>query len=196
MTPKQFDKAVLKLFGPVLMEQGFTSEGSRCCTFYRKASSEVYHFLVPDPGSRGAWYDIKVFPSSPALDPLFAERFPDDLGIPSDSWSYLSERGVSLDQGRFNCKTEENFVNRFEKTVRKLLTDTAIPYLDQLQQVTDMLPIIKRPGFMGLALHHIGRIDEARPLLQQERDRLLAVESSDPMVIAYTERINELLQST
>lgn len=193
MTPKQFDKAALKLFGSVLQEHGFSSEGSRYCTFHRKASDEVYHFIIPDPGSRGAWYDIKVFPASPALDPLFTEHFPDDLGIPSDSWSRLSERGVGLDQGRFNCKSEENFENRFEKTVRDLLVSTAIPFLDQFRQVADMLPVIKNAGFMGLALHHVGRTDEARPLLEQERDRLTATGSTERVVTANIERINGLL---
>lgn len=193
MTPKQFDKAVRELFGPVLQEHGFTNEGSRYCTFHRKASDEVYHFIIPDTGSHGAWYDINVFPASPALDPLFSERFPDDLGIPSDSWSRLSERGVGLDQGKFNCKSEENFLNRFEKTVRGLLVNTAIPYLDQIQQVADMIPIIKSPGFMGLALHYVGRVEEARPLLEQERDRLVASGSSERPVVARLNQIDELL---
>ncbi len=194
MTPKQFDKAVLKLFGPLLQEHGFTSEGSRYCTFHRKASDEVYHFISPNPMRGGTRYRVMVFPASPVLDPLFAEQFPDDLGIPSDSYSYLSERGVGLDQVQFNCKSEENFVNRFDKTVRNLLTEKAIRYLDQFRSVEDMIPVIKHRFFLGTALHYVGRVAEARPLLEQERERLTAGGSSERVVTASIERINELLQ--
>ncbi len=193
MTPKLFDKTVREFFRPVLQEHGFTTDRSQHCTFHRKASDQIYHFIVPDLGSRGAWYDIKVFPSSPLIDPFFVERFPDDMGIPSDSWSYLSERGVGMDQGQFNCKSEENFVQRFEKTVRELLINSAIPYLNQFQTIENLIPVIRRPGFMGLALHHVGRVAEAIPMLEQERDRLVAMGSSDRLVTANIERINELL---
>jgi hypothetical protein len=194
MTPKQFDKAALKLFGPVLQGHGFTTERSRLCTFHRKISDEMYHLIMPSLGSRGAWYRVMVFPASPAIDPTFFEHFPDDLGAPSDSWSYLSEQGISLGTEQFNCNSEENFVRRFENTVRDLLTDIAVPYLDQFKQVADMLPIIKQPGFMGLALHHVGRVTEARPILEKERNRLTATGSSERVVTALIERIDELLQ--
>ncbi len=192
MTPTQFDKSVRLFFEPVLHKHAFSLDGSRHCTFQRKASDEVYHFIVPDLGRRGAWYDVKVFPASPQLDPLFAERFPDDIGIPTDSWSYLSERGVGLNQEQFNCKSAENFANRFEKTVRQLLS-AAVDYLNQFQTVESMIPVIKSPLSLGIALHHVGRIEEARPVLKQQQERLSATGSSDRVVTAWLERISELL---
>lgn len=195
MTPKQFDKNAPKLFRPVLEPFGFSTEGSQHCTYHRKSESgEVYHFVLPDLGSRGAWYDIKVFGASPLLDPLFAEKFPDEVGIPSDSFCYLSERGISLDQGQFNCKSDENFVARFEKTVRDLLINKAVPYLDEIRTFEDLIPTIKHPLFLGVGLHQIGHVDEARPLLEQQRERLSAIGSSDRAVTAWLQRINELLQ--
>ena len=137
MTPKQFDKAALKLFEPVLREHGFTTERSGLCTFHRKVNNEIYHLIMPSLGSRGAWYRVLVFPASPAIDPTFFEHFPDNLGAPSDSWSYLSEQGIGLGTEQFNCNSEENLVRRFENTVRDLLTDIAIPYLNQFKQVAD-----------------------------------------------------------
>jgi hypothetical protein len=193
MTPKQFDKSVRNVFGSVLQEHGFSLDESQYCTFHRKTSEDVYHFVVPDLGSRGTWYDIRVFHASPIVDPLFFEQFPDEIGIPSDSYSYLSERGIGLDQERFNCKSEESFLDRFERTVCKLLTVTAVKYLDQFQAIEDMLPIIKSPMFLGIALHQIGRIAEALPLLEQQYERLSATGSSERTVTARLEHIGKLL---
>ncbi len=196
MTPKQFDKGVRELFGPVLEPLGFSNEGSQYCTFHRQSSEGVFHFVMPDLGTRGAWYDIKVFPASPTLDPLFSEQFPDDVGIPTDSFSYLSERGVGLDQEKFNCKSVENFTSRFEKTVRGLLEQKAVTYLDQFQKFEDMLPVIKNPMFLAIALHQVGRVDEARPLLEQQRERLARTGSEERSVTVRMQRIDELLQLT
>ena len=116
MTSKQFDKKIKELFLPVLNEYGFESDASKYCTFYRKFSEDIYHFILPDLGTKGAWYDVKVFASSPKIDPLFLDEFPDDLGIPSDIHSYLSEDGVSRYQEMFNCKTNINLESSFDKS--------------------------------------------------------------------------------
>lgn len=193
MTRKQFDKNVLKIFTPVLAPHGFESVRSRRCTFYRQVG-DVFHIIIPDRGTRGSWYDIRVFPASPLIDPIFHQQFPDDLGIPTDSWSLLSEHGVGLSQAQFGCRDEERFANRFEKSVRPLLESIAIPYLNQFTSIATMIDAIKHPMFLGPALHEVGRVEEARPILLAQRDRLAAIDSNELVVTARLERIEELLR--
>lgn len=150
--------------------------------------------MLPDLGSRGAWYDVKVFPVSPLLAPSFDSQFPDELGIPSDSWSYLSDHGIGLDQQLFNCKSEENMRQRFESTVKPLLLTKAMSYLDPIQTVQDMLPLIKHPSFRCLAMHHVGRSEEAKSLLQKERDRLSKCDVSNDVVARLLARVDHLLR--
>jgi hypothetical protein len=196
MTPKQFDQIANDLFGAVLGPLGFSNDRSEFCTFHRKVSDEVYHVVYPGLGTHGTKYDVYVFPTSPALDPLFDQKFPDSLGIPTDSWSYLSVRGVGLDQEWFNCKSEENLRQRFDSTVKPLLLTKAIPYLDQIRTVQDMLPLIKHPSFLALAMHHVGRIEEAKSLLQKERDRLAKLDQGDKTVSSLLSRVNQLLNAS
>jgi hypothetical protein len=193
MNRKQFYNIAAGLFGDVLGPTGFSKDRSRYCTFYRQASAEVYHFIAPAPWTGVPWYDVKVFPSSPVIDPLFDTRFPDALGIPTDTWCYLSSRGVGPDQETFNCKYEENLRRRFVKTVRPLLIDVAVPYLDRIRSVEEMIPWIRRPLALGMALHHVGRIEEARPILQQERARLLLIPDDSGELTAVIHRLNQIL---
>jgi hypothetical protein len=193
MTLQNFYGIANELFSAVLMRQGFTSERSQRCTFHRRVSNDIYQFIVPDPASRLAWYDVKVFVSSPAIDPLFTLSFPDELGIPSDAWCYLSEEGVGLTQGRFNCKYEDNLRRRFEKTVGPLLIDVAVPYLDRIQTVDEMIPWLRRPLALGLALHHVGRTDEARPIPQQERARLMSIRDDSGELTPVFEKLVQIL---
>lgn len=193
MNRTQFFAIARTLFGGVLSPAGFTMNRSHKSTFYRRVSNDVYHFVLPDPLSRVAWYDVKVFPSSPVIDPLFDTRFPDALGIPTDHWSYLGSRGVGADQELFNCKYEDNMRRRFEKTVGPLLIDRAIPYLNQFQTIEEMIPWLKHPLSLGMALHHVGRVDEARPILQQERTRLMSIRDDSHELTAIIHRIDRLL---
>ena len=195
MTPKHFDKVARQLFANVLSDYGFSCEKSRFCTFYRQHSDEVFHFVLPDLGTRGTWFDVKVFPASPLLSPLFKENFPDDVGIPTDSFSYLSARGVGLDQEKFNCKTEENLRRRFELSVRSALEERAIPYLDHFRSLDDIIPVLRTPVFRGVGLHCVGKMDEAIPLLQAERERLSLLDSDAPVISAWLSFIDELLEN-
>ena len=146
LTHKQFDKLARELFGAVLSPHGFSCELSRHCTFTRQIGDDIVHVIMPDPGTRCAWYDIQVFPTSPRFHDDFAERFPDSLGNTLDVWGKLSETaGIGMDQQQFNCKYESNMRNRFEKTVAGLLVNTAIPFLDTIQTYDDMLPHLRGP---------------------------------------------------
>lgn len=195
MKRTEFNSVAVSLFGEVLGPFGFTSKRSRHCTFYRKKSEEVYHFVAPSIGTSGTWYDVHVFPHSPFLDPRFEFQYPDELGIPSDSWSCLSEHdGVNLTQQQFNCKSEENFRSSFSRKVRPLLLEVAIPYLDRFQTVSDIIPFIRHPSFLGFALHHVGRIEESRVALEKERIRLKQLDTTDESVSALLDNVEKLLQ--
>ncbi|MEX0679108.1 MAG: hypothetical protein WD063_18685 [Pirellulales bacterium] len=82
---------------------------------------------------------------------------------------------------------------RFERTVGPLLVNVALPYLDHIHTVEDMIPWIKRPLPLGFALHFVGRLDEARPVLKQERDRLSSLGHNDREVAAVINKLEELL---
>jgi hypothetical protein len=193
MNRREFYEIARELFDGTLRPVGFSRERSDFSTYYRQAGDDIYHLVVPDLGSRGVWYDVKVFPTSPHLQPLFQSRFPDALQVTTDRWSYLSEEGVGMTQGRFNCKYEDNFRRRFQNTVKPLLINVALPYLDKIQTMEDVIPLLKNACFLGSALHYVGRRDEARVLLEQERKRLLQLDTREEIVAAWVERVNQLL---
>jgi len=185
MMQSTFNRLAGELFCNLLHQFGFTNQGSQHLTYYRTTSEGVYHVVAPSLGRSGTWYCVRVFPHSPHIDPQFDSRFPDRLGIPTDSWSCLSEHdGVNLTQQQFNCKSEENLRKRFERTVAPLLANVALPYLDQFQAVPDILPVIRHSSFLGFALHHLGRTAEAEVILRSERERLIRFRSNDPDVTA------------
>lgn len=194
MTNREFDSLATEMFGIALIPLGFSSMGSERCTFYRRAGNDVYHFIRPDIGSRGTWYDVRVFPHSPKICPLFERRFPDDLGVPTDRFSFLSEQEIGITQSQFNCKDDDNFRRRFTATVGPALLRVAIPYLDRFQAVADIIPAIRHPSFLPFALHHVGRHDEAFAALRRERDRLRSLNSSTKEVVMLLEEVERLLQ--
>lgn len=153
LNQKQFDALAKKAFGSVLEPHGFSCASSKRCTFYRKASEDLYHFIVPDPLIRLPKYDIKVFFSSPILEQeSWAEKFPDDLGIPTDSCSYLhAVSGVGPDQQLFWCRTEEGLLNDFDQRIRPALLSHAIPYLSRYQSLQSAVPAIRHKHYLGIA---------------------------------------------
>lgn len=193
MKSQHFDKLARTAFGNILNEAGFRSDKSRHCTFYREVTSGFYHIVLPDLGTRGAWYDVKVFAISELLDPRFTVRFPDDLGIPTDLFCYLAFSGVGPDQAQFSCKSEDSFTQRFESTVAPLLTSVALPYLDRFQSLEDLLPEIRNPLYRAIATHHVKGIASSQPLLEQQRERLDSLNSSDENVLATLRLIGDLL---
>lgn len=194
MTPKAFDKIARELFSETLSPLGFTCEGSETCTFYRAIGNGIWHVIMPDLGTRGVWYDVKVFPCSEQLEPRFRERFPDELGIPTDSFCYLSERGVGMDQTQFNCKSEENFRARYGNTVSGLLTRIAIPYLSEFRTLGDVLPAIRNPLYRAIAMHLVNNNSESRQMVNQQRARLEAI-ADDENIVAAKKLLDSLLAS-
>lgn len=185
MNPAAFDKIASASVAAVLAKRGFGSEGSKHCTFYRRVSPDIWHVVMPDPGSRGMWYDMKVFATSPKIEPLFDELFPDFLGIPADRYCYLDPvQGVTSRQYRYHCRTEDGFIREFDKIVGPSLLQHALPYLDRIQSIGDLVPLIQSKLYLALALSAIGD-DEAKDLIKTEVQRLEALDTDDRKVKAF-----------
>jgi hypothetical protein len=195
MKPAEFDKLARGLFGSVLSPLGFSCELSKMSVFYREVRSGFYHVVMPDLGSRGVWYDVKVFAFASVFEPLFDQRFPDSIGIPTDWFCYLSERGVGPDQTQFNCKSEDNFRRRFETTVGPLLKSVAVPYLSQFSSMKDLLPHIRNPLDRAIAVHFVEGPRSSQAPLREQRQRLLGLDLSDESVAATLKLLDQLLSA-
>jgi hypothetical protein len=141
MISEQFFELTRSLFGSVLTHCGFTCEKSAHSVFTR-SSGVVVHVIGPDLGRGQGWYDVKVFPTSPLIDPLFHDRFPDGLSFPTGDFHLLSEEGVGSRQQQFSAKHEEVVKDGFHRRVKPLLENYAVPYFDRLQSVSDLIPLI------------------------------------------------------
>lgn len=194
MTPKAFDKIAREMFSETLSPYGFVCDESDRSTFYRSVGGGIWHVIMPDVGSRGAWYDVKVFPCCEHLQARFRDRFPDELGIPTDSFCYLSQRGVGMDQDQFACKTEGGCRSSYRNTVSRLLSEVAVPYLSQFRTLRDLLPVIRNPLYLAIAMHLVNKNSESRLLVNQQRVRLEAV-ADDEDVIATRNLLDSLLAS-
>lgn len=193
MTPKAFDKLARELFSETLVPLGFCCDKSKACTFYRTVGNGLWHVIMPDLGTRGAWYDVKVFPCCESLEPLFAQRFPDEVGIPTDSFCYLSSKGVGHSHEQFNCKSEENFRNRYQRTVGPSLVQFAIPYLNAIATLEQMVPFIRAPFYRATAMYLVEKNDETRELVQQQKVRIDSL-GNDESVVAAREFLDALLK--
>lgn len=151
MKSKQFDVIAKELFSSALEAYGFSCDKSRSSVFYREVSPDCFHAILPDLGTRGAWYDVKAFPFATVLDPLFEKHLPDSVGAPTDTYCYLSKYGVGRNQVLFSCETEEEFRRQFASEVGTLLAVISIPYLEQFSSLKDMLPFIHRPLHKAIA---------------------------------------------
>jgi hypothetical protein len=128
------------------------------------------------------------------LEPEFEKRFPDEIGIPMDANCYLSMRGVTVAQEQFNCKSEENFRSRYEKSVKSLLIEKAIPYLNQFVSLESMLPFIRNPFYEAIAICKTRGIDHAKGLLLEQKERLQSAPADD-VVRAANRMLDSLLAS-
>lgn len=148
MTPKQFDALVRAHFGALLSSHGFSSTGSRHCTFWRKLEGDIFHFVMPDPLRYSPTYDVKVFASSPRIDQQFTEHFPDSLGIPSDLFCHLNAKlGVTRRGSSFPCSDEKAFLAGFENAVRPAVVTHALPYLDAITSIESLLSQVRHDSF-------------------------------------------------
>ena len=138
LSRKQFDAEARRALSEVLGSHGFDCAASEGSTFYREASAGLFHIVLLDPLARLPKFDVRVFPHSPLLEgDGWAEKFPDSLGIPTGSLSYLHSRnGVGPDQELFFCKSTEVFLQDFGARVKPALLRFALPYLDRIRSVS------------------------------------------------------------
>jgi hypothetical protein len=195
MTKQEFNALIRQLFGDVLQPFGFTCEHSQLCTFTRQVSDEVYHMIVPDRLSGHTSYRVFVFPTARVLlGPLFDARFPDQIGD-STGGTFLNERhGVSGTYDSFSCKHEQVMRDGFERRVKPALIHGAVPHLDQISTLGDMLPVVRNELSRGLILFHLGNLSEGRKIIQQECERLgLRKNRRDSLAIEMVQYIDNLL---
>jgi len=145
MLPNDFDRLVKQTFGPVLEPRGFTSSKSKRSTFWRQ-SEDIYHFIIADRRLRGESFDIMVFASSPKIDPDFFSRFPDGVGAPSDTYCRLNAKsGVGPNASRFPCSTASAFLAGANAAVLTALSNVAVPYLDAISSMEELVATIRHP---------------------------------------------------
>lgn len=179
MTKAEFKRLARTHFDPGLVPHGFSTEGSKHSFYWRKISDDIYHFIFASPLRRLDRFDINVFASSSFIHPDFWDRFPDELPFPNGGQGYLSENGVGDYQKLYFCRNEEAFLISFNRDVRVQLIDYALPYLDRIKTLEELIPTIRAKGMIGPALYHIGRVDEARPYIEKEIIRLSKAPSDE-----------------
>lgn len=144
LSAKQFLRIAKKAFGEALEPYGFTSQESKNCTFYKKINEEIHHLIRPVCSSRLPQYNIWVFPHSPKIETNFVALFPDKLSPPTDCWCNLhSTEGIGPSQDCFWCRTEEGFLRNFSEKVQPNLVKHALPYLERIKTVQDLVPLIR-----------------------------------------------------
>lgn len=194
MKEKQFDLLAKENFSRILKPHGFSADLSKYSTFYREASGNIYHVIMPDLSTDGSWFDIRVFATSSVIEPDFSKSFPDEVGIPSDSFSLLHPRfGVGARQQKYRCKTEEGFIRNFNKDVIPALEDKAIPYFGDINSLKDLVPHIRRDFYLGATLWHIEKYEKSTELLVSERSRLSSLEDNTGRVSALLSYIDNIL---
>jgi hypothetical protein len=148
MQAREFDRMVKECFGRVLEPHRFTCAQTRRSSFWRKVEGDLYHFIIADRFHHRPAYDVMVFASSPRIDPEFGARFPDDLGVPSDSNCRLNAKsGIGSHGSSFPCGTKEAFQASFNSAVARALEEVAVPYLDGISSIEALLATIRHPGF-------------------------------------------------
>lgn len=173
MTKTEFKRIIRTNFDPILTPHGFSCEGSKRCAYWRKASDDIYHIISPDILRSGERYDIVVYASSPLIYGDFWDRFPDWIPYTNGSNGYLSpEDGVSDYQKLYFCGNLDAFMNSFKRDAAPALASVAIPYLDKIQTIEDLIPTIRDGGMMGAALLQVGRTTEAKQRIESEIMRL------------------------
>jgi hypothetical protein len=194
MNNTDFDRAIEVELGSHLRDLGFSSEGSQYCTFHRKFSEEIYHFVIPDISTDGTWFDVRVFGHSPRIDPLFYERFPDSLGIPSGSVSFLHDlTGVGPDQKRYRCRTKDGLIRNVRTEVLPAIHTHAIPYLNKITSLRELRQVTFDSFYKAVLDLILNSNLSAADAAKLEIERLERLDTSDKIVRSNINFIRSLL---
>jgi hypothetical protein len=173
MTKAEFKRLIRANFDPILTPHGFSCEGSKRCVYWRKVSDEIYHIISPDALRRVDRYDVVVYATSPVIEEDFFDKFPDWVPYTNGDVGYLSpERGVGDYQKLYFCGNPDAFMTSFKRDTAPALANIAVPYLDKIQTMEDLIPTIRPGGMMGAALLRVGRTVEAKRYIESEIKRL------------------------
>lgn len=176
MKIQEFNRTIRTYFDPILIPHGFSCEGSKRCVYWRKVSDEIFHLISPDLLRGGDRYDITVYVSSPLIYGDFWKNFPDWIPYTNGNNGYLSpEEGVADYQKLYFSRNQEAFESSFNRDASPALNKIAIPYLDRIQTIEGVIPIIRSGGMLGAALLHVGRTAEAKQYIESEIARLSAL---------------------
>ena len=150
LTSQQFGGIAKRLFGELLAPYGFTCDGTKWCTFYRKINEDVYHFVVPDKARSTPKYEVHVFPHSPLLRDDFHKLFPDEVGFITGA-SRLSKNGIGIRPEQYFCRTPEGFERDFNQKVKPYILEFALPYLEGITTIHDVAAAIKAGPALQIA---------------------------------------------
>jgi hypothetical protein len=173
MTKTEFKRMIRANFDPILLPHGFSCKKSTHCCYWRKISDTIYHIISPSILRRGERYDIVVYASSPLIHEDFYKKFPDWIHYTNGDYGYLSpEYGIGSYQKLYFCSNPNAFMTSFKRDAAPGLANIAVPYLDKIQTMEDLIPTIRPGGMMGAALLHTGRTAEAKRYIENEIKRL------------------------
>lgn len=143
-TAKRY-KLIKQCFGSALELEGFSTEDSKQSVFWRKTDGNIYHYITAWKSLRSPKYDIMVFAYSPLLDEDFESKHPDNIGCPINGHLH-SKFGVGMQSEQLFCRSEEGFIRDFDKRGAQMLVEYAVPFLDKIQTIDDLAPLITAIG--------------------------------------------------
>ena len=146
MHPPAVYAAIRRLVDPTLAKHGFTTEGSKRATYFRRVDEDLSHFIMFDLFAYRTVFDVKVFPSSRRLFPETWVGLADSVGIPSGNKSGLNAKlGVGHGGSEFSYRSTQALEAGVRNAVLPALEFHALPYLDQFRCVEDIVPILEHP---------------------------------------------------
>ncbi|MFY0676058.1 MAG: hypothetical protein JXR18_02120 [Neptuniibacter sp.] len=143
-TSKRY-QLIKQCFESVLKSEGFSTDGSKKSVFWRKTDDNIYHYITAWKSMRSPKYDIMVFAHSPLLDEDFESKHPDNMGCPINGHLH-SKFGVGMRNEQLFCRSEEGFIRDFNKRGAQMLVEHAVPFLDKIQTMNDLAPLITAAG--------------------------------------------------
>ncbi|WP_158971508.1 hypothetical protein [Paraglaciecola sp. L3A3] len=196
MLEKHFNELAKEYLGEVLAPYGFCCEDSQHSTFYRNTGN-IYHIIMPNLNTAGTSFTIDVFATSSLIDPNFMQRFPDEIGNPSHLSSRLhSTIGVCRLAEHFQSETVEEFIQTISHKVKSCLIDKALPYLDSITSLDNMLPHITNTFFMGITLAAIGQQSQAKPILEKQHQLFSSMTDDSGQIASFMLFLEYYLQKT
>jgi hypothetical protein len=192
MKLSNFNKLVIDHFGFLLKPYGFYCQNDENIAFYRVISNNIYHVIIPDLSMDGTWFDIKVFATSPQIEPDFSPKLPISGGVPSDIYCYLHPVYGVGERKQYRCNHEEGFIRNFTKEAKPAILEKALPFLDDITNLETLIPTIRNDYYFGVALWHVGEKEKALPILRKELERLSSIKDESDRVASSIKFIRDL----